>query len=373
MAAAAYREVVVLVPGFLGFARFGTFYYFDERMIAGLRTALEERRGAPVPVIPCAPLPTSSLSERQRHLGRYLRKLLRERITGVERLHLVGHSSGGVDAALFACREQLSGEPWGPEDAIAREKLATVTTLASPHHGTGLAASPLATALEDPLADPAALLSQAGVAARLLLALPRQMPEAAGIGASHAHDLWRFLRQVVRNRRLIEDLRPDRMEEVRRRAVLSHGVRVTCFVAGAEPRRGGRPSEAFYRELCAVTADDKSLGVGPMEAATRSLAEWMARPGAVIHSPESVVPRTLDARLSDGVVNSARQLLDPGDASQFGGFVVGDHADILGHYDRQDALIEGDLLDAGLLHSGAGFGDDEFFALLHRVADAISK
>lgn len=371
MVAPAYREVVILVPGFLGFARFGTFYYFDERMIAGLRMALEERRGARVPVIPWAPLPTSGLLERQRHLSNYLRRLLQERISGVERLHLVGHSSGGVDAVLLACRERLSGEPWGRDDAVYREKLASVTTLAAPHHGTGLAASLLAAALENPLGDPSAVLSQARVVARLLKSLPREMPEAAGMQAAHARDIARFAWQVFRNRRLIQDLRPDRMEEVRQRVVLTPGVRITCFVAGAEPRASGRPSEAFYRELYALTADETSLDIGPMDPATRSLAEWMARPGEVICSPESILPRTIDAQLSDGVVNSARQLLDPSDASQFGGFVVADHADILGHYDRQDALIEGDLLEAGLLHSGAGFGDDEFFSLLHRIADAM--
>ncbi len=58
-------------------------------------------------------------------------------------------------------------------------------------------------------------------------------------------------------------------------------------------------------------------------------------------------------------------MLNPSDASQFGGFVVADHVDVLGHHDRVDALIEGDLLDAGLLHSGAGSGDDPFYELLH--------
>ncbi len=370
MAAPEYREVVVLVPGFLGFARFGTLYYFDPRMIAGLRAALEERRGTKVPVIPCAAPPTSGLEKRQRHLGAYLRRLLGERLRGVERLHLVGHSSGGVDAVLLACRARLSGEPWEREDATFRDKLASVTTLAAPHHGTGLAASPLAMALEDPLADPMAALSQAPTAARLLGSI-RGMPEAAGLATAHPFDLLRFVAQVARNRRLIEDLRPERMEEVRRRAALTPGVRVTCFVAGAEPRPTGRPSEAFYRELCALTADERTLAVGPMDAAARSLAEWMVRPGAIIRSAVSALPRSIDARLSDGVVNSARQLWDPRDQSQFGAFVVADHLDLLGHYDLEDALVEGAVLESGLLHSGAGFGDDEFYELLGRIADGL--
>jgi hypothetical protein len=53
--------------------------------------------------------------------------------------------------------------------------------------------------------------------------------------------------------------------------------------------------------------------------------------------------------------------------------VVADHGDVLGHYDRQDALIGGKPYNAGLFHSGAAFGDDEFFGVYRRVAEAILK
>ena len=43
--------------------------------------------------------------------------------------------------------------------------------------------------------------------------------------------------------------------------------------------------------------------------------------------------------------------------------MIADHADVLGHYDRQDALIEGSSYNAGSFHSGAGVVDDEFFKL----------
>ena len=74
-----------------------------------------------------------------------------------------------------------------------------------------------------------------------------------------------------------------------------------------------------------------------------------------------------------GVVNTVRQIVNPGRRGEVGGFVVADHADVLGHYDRQDALIGGKPYNAGLFHSGAAFGDDEFFGLYRRVAEAILK
>ena len=77
--------------------------------------------------------------------------------------------------------------------------------------------------------------------------------------------------------------------------------------------------------------------------------------------------------LNDGVVSTVRQIVNAGRREELGGFVVADHADVLGHYDRQDALIGGKPYNTGLFHSGASFGDDEFFGLYRRVAQAILK
>jgi hypothetical protein len=52
-------DVIVLVPGFLGFARLGGFYYFADRLMAVIRGLLEEGLERPVPVVPCTTLPTT--------------------------------------------------------------------------------------------------------------------------------------------------------------------------------------------------------------------------------------------------------------------------------------------------------------------------
>src|SRR5262249_6176649 len=95
------------------------------------------------------------------------------------------------------------------------------------------------------------------------------------------------------------------------------------------------------------------------------------RPGLVIRSECAEMPAVFDARLNDGVVNTIRQLVDPDDERQIGGFVVADHGDVLGHYDRQDALIDGPPFNAGLFHSRAGCGDAEFSPLSRRVPTAL--
>src|SRR5436305_14156235 len=97
-------DVVVLVPGFLGFTRFGGFYYFADRLLAVMRGLLEEALGYPVPVVPCTTLPTESLAKRQRHLVGYLGDLCATSLSGVERtlvrvahILLIGPRTGGVD------------------------------------------------------------------------------------------------------------------------------------------------------------------------------------------------------------------------------------------------------------------------------------
>ena len=53
------------------------------------------------------------------------------------------------------------------------------------------------------------------------------------------------------------------------------------------------------------------------------------------------------------------------------GVIVGDHADVLGDYDRIDIATE-QPMNTGIFRSGAGFGDDQFFELYRRVASALS-
>src|SRR5712692_2560543 len=118
-------DVVVLVPGFLGFSRFGGFYYFADRLVAVLRGLLEEPLGYPVPVVPCTTLPTDSLQKRQEVLLQSLEDFCRE-LSGVERLHLIGHSTGGVDAQLLACTKSFDRHAWGKKTNAVRKKIKSV-------------------------------------------------------------------------------------------------------------------------------------------------------------------------------------------------------------------------------------------------------
>src|SRR5882672_4223661 len=98
-------QALALIPGFLGFDHRRGTTYFADRFIAGLRTRLENKCGGPFPVVPVSTLPIGSLAERQERLLSDLAKL--DGKLGYPRWHLLGHSTGGVDAAMLARTQRL--------------------------------------------------------------------------------------------------------------------------------------------------------------------------------------------------------------------------------------------------------------------------
>ena len=365
-------DVVVLVPGFLGFSRFGGFYYFAERVVAVLRGVLEERLGYPVQVVPCTTHPTHALVKRQRHLLDYLGNLCAKTLSGVERIHLVGHSTGGVDAQRLTCTKPLDGRVWNQKANAVRRKIKSVVTISAPHYGTCLADSWLAYWAENPFARWAPIVHGITLGYHVLRLVPQELPTIQRVQL--ARDVIAFLAEVAFHRELIADLRPANMEKLRSTLTPEPGIALTCFVTGTELRaRRERPSDSFFTDMYDLTKGDGNASAA-VDGCRRLLQDLIkGQPDLVIRSDQSRMPGAIHVELNDGVVNTIRQVVDPDDRSQVGGFVVADHADVLGHYDRQDSLIEGTPYNAGLFHSGAGFGDDEFFKLYRRVAEAILR
>lgn len=123
---------VYFVPGMFGFARLGTFDYFTH-----LRVGLEERfRRAGIEVlfedVPAPP--TSSL----RHRTRILATTVARTATGEQGpIHLVGHSTGGLDVRLLLSPNAHIG--LAPELLSFRSRVRTAITINTPHYGTPLA------------------------------------------------------------------------------------------------------------------------------------------------------------------------------------------------------------------------------------------
>ncbi len=368
----AYSDVVVLIPGFFGFGRLGNFYYFADRVAAALRGALERELGRPTPVLALATRPVGSLAERQAYLLSRL-KAVDDTLGGVERFHLVGHSAGGLDAELLRAAHPVGGGDWGSfDDQNLRSRVASIVTIASPLYGTCLAESRAVTLFREHRGRPDAWFEAAKLVGDLgKVALERPLVHEAVL--SSIRDLsgsGRFLWELFTDQRLLTDLLPARVEAQRQHDPELADVPVTCFVVAApmvrveDPRR---PDDLFEL-LRAMTAQCHESPRAPILRTLDALGEAGV---AVVKNPMARLP-SWSASTSDGVVNSARQLLQaPG--AELGAIVMGDHADVLGHYDRVDPLTDGTPLNEGMFRSGAGFGDDQFFDLYGRVARTIGQ
>jgi triacylglycerol lipase len=124
-------EHVLLVPGFFGFGSLGEIAYFD-----GVRAVLArrfERAGVPVQITEVATLPTASIRVRAARVRDALAEIV-ARSDG--RIHIVGHSTGGLDARLaVAPTASLPSQL----EFSAYDRISTLVTVCCAHFGSPVA------------------------------------------------------------------------------------------------------------------------------------------------------------------------------------------------------------------------------------------
>lgn len=383
------EHVVFLVPGLLGFERVSTFAYFADRVVAALRASLEQILGQPVPVIAVPIPPTASLRTRQARLVKTLADRVHSLEHGYEQVqvHLVGHSTGGVDVDLLTHEQPLGGGRWSDLDSrvpALHAKLRSVISIASPHQGACIARDPTARFLRK--RDLTGIAPLLGLAARFLLSAATDVEVSEFITSSgmETAKAWRLLSDVSSRWELLDDLQPSRVPPPRPRKL--DVVRRSFVTIAGKPRPGdaaSSPADSFFRALSerasgwsTGAAEEGDLVQASVARLRRALSSEAAR-DLVIKADGTELPTAIDAGHNDGVVNSARQLIDPSDPDELAGIVVADHFDVVGYYDRflfrtdQDGEETSTMIHSGLLHSGSCFRDDQFFELYQRVANAI--
>jgi hypothetical protein len=121
---------IYLSPGLFGFNQIGAYAYF-KHLERGLAKRLNDAgREARLHLVEAAP--TASIRRRAISL---VSEMARSEQPG-DTIHLVGHSTGGLDARLVACRTSSLGDH--RIDAL-RPRIRSVTTMNTPHFGTPLA------------------------------------------------------------------------------------------------------------------------------------------------------------------------------------------------------------------------------------------
>jgi hypothetical protein len=360
------RELVIMVPGFLGFERLGGFAYFADHLAATLRASLESRTRRRTPVIPLGTLPAGSLVARQAVLLEqlvYWNQRLRP-----QRIHLVAHSSGGVDAYFATAATTLSGSAWTAEQQEARKRIATIACMGTPFLGTTLSDSEVARFLAGSRHLPPSLREVVGISTGLfhllkeneaslerLAAIARGIPAAAGM-----------VTQLACHRELIGELSPRQMLERYQKLERDLQPKLACFASFVEPPEPAH-SSSFFRRLYGYTAQHTENPIGgELLDANKKLLE-----GARVIRGATAARVALSASSNDGVVNTLRQLPPGARAEDVAGVVIADHADLLGYFDRVDPRT-GQESQISIFRSGATFRDDQFFELFDAVAQRLT-
>jgi pimeloyl-ACP methyl ester carboxylesterase len=388
------EHAVFLVPGLLGFENFSSFRYFGDRVVSALRSGLEARLGSRVPVLALPIAPTASLAERQRRLVRSLADRLHQLEHGHKALkvHLVGHSTGGVDANLLTHARPRGASAWSEVDPRAgalRDRIRSVISIGSPLQGACIIRDPAARLLSD--RDPRGLPGVLRMLGLFAVSAIKDV-EVGDFTASSLHELGktaRFVQEISKRWALLDDLDPSKAIDV---DGLSKNVVRRSFVTLAGRAKLGEasvtPPDSFFRALTELAEGWKTGCAEEGERVLQSVARLKQALTAenadklLLRAPGIEVPDMLDAGHNDGVVNSARQLIDPSDPHELAGIVLADHFDVVGYYDRfvyrpdPDGHLGSEKQQqvlAGLLHSGCNFRDDQLFQLYHRVADVIAS
>lgn len=372
----AKRCYIYLIPGFFGFADLGGITYFHH-----IREILEElfaQHGITPEVHYVSTLPTGSIRKRAAMLYHEIEATALDPDVPI---HLIGHSTGGLDARLFASPNVSLLKDLHAESIASRVK--TVVSVSTPHLGTPLAqffnsllgqkllyAISMTTiyALRFGKFPLSAMFSLVGVIAKLDDHLGwkdnilDQFYENlfADLNGEHMEEVGEYLESIRQDQALLGQLTPGGIDLLNAAVQDRPGTRYGCVITqarrpelgslkdvGFEPYRLG--SHAMYRFLYWLTSF------------VPEYPDITTHQRAVLQRAYGGVP---ECDVSDGVVPTW---------SQFHGEIIramwADHLDVCGHFtdpDRQPPHID-------WLSSGTGFSRDDFEGLWSDVVDFILR
>ncbi len=365
---------VYLIPGFFGFANFGEFKYFThvKRTLANLLSA----RGLVAAFHEVRILPTASLPRRAATLLETIASTASEGST----IHLIGHSTGGLDARLLLAPGVTLPSNCEIEPFAARVR--SVVAISSPHRG-----SPLADVLTSVMGQQLLqLLSIATIRSiqlgtlplPILVRLTRLLAPVGGLlgargglieqlyvdllrdfDAEQSKHLEAFFHLIRADRSLLPQLAPPAMELFNTRCTARPGVRYGSVISQArQPTLRGhvktglspldQASYSLFRAIYRLTA----LSPPPEPPLTQHQR-------VVLHTSYGMLP---SAAANDAIVPTLSQVWETVIAA-----VWGDHLDLLGHFDgARDRPSHRDWL-----RSGSGFNSRTFATVWSNVADFL--
>jgi triacylglycerol lipase len=366
---------VILVPGFFGFGRLGDISYF-----AGVRAALLSalaRRGVTAELYEVLTPPTASIRQRA---ARVLETLAEAAARSPSEIHLVGHSTGGLDVRLAIAETAALPTSVVFDDY---ERVRSVVSLACPHYGTAAATyftRPLGRVLLRFGARYGALMLERGrLPLKILLRLGyvvvrlrdpfRRHPSTFDqlyeqllndLNDDRRQELALFLRQIADEQALLFQLTPagcDLLNACTLDPPLAYGSIVTC---AAPPR-----FRLLLRSLLQLYTQIMYPLYWFLHRVSREKNDDLRRyhDAQQLSVVDTGLGRAVQGSDSDGVVPSL---------SQVWGRVLhvarADHLDVVGQYGAVGSEGGGDWLP-----SSSGFDRVAFEAVWDAVADFIAS
>ena len=370
------RHSIFLVPGFFGFANLGELKYFGH-----VREFLLQRGaslGLDLRVQVVKTHPTASLSLRA---ARLLDTIAATPIAGRGAIHLIGHSSGGLDCRLvMAPNVRL---PTASDHRRFTDRVRTVVTVSTPHYGTPVASFftgllgqkllqvlslstiyllrfghlPIAVLLQ--LGALVARLDNLGVNSALLDELFGKLLEDFSVGRRRA--VQRLFHEVAQDQGLLVQLTPETMD---------------LFNALTHDRSGVRYGSVTTRAQPPGVRSTLAAGLDPSAQATHAIYRTLYRLAAQ-------VPRARRAQLSTGQARALRHAygtlptVKANDGlvptrSQVWGHVIhaaqADHLDVISHFGDPS----GTPPHFDWLATGSEFNQDKFEAVWCAVVEYIA-
>ncbi len=367
------RHHIYLVPGFFGFANLGDLKYF-----AHATDVLEgqfSRLGLDVAVHSVRTSPTASVRKRAIRL---LETMI-DTAEGDGPIHLIGHSSGGLDARLLLAAGASLTEDLPADEYAARVR--SVVTVATPHHGTPLV-SVFLTLLGPKLLQLFSLATMytlrygrlpLGVLMRMGSILVR-LDNATGKDAldqlynelladfsdERRTAIRDFFAEVGQDQSLLNQLLPAGMDVFNACTRNQADVRYGCVLARARPPG---VSSTLAAGLSGYAQASHALYAAMYNLSARTPQDRAPMPTwdqiQAMRSHWGDVP---DLRANDGIVPTLSQLHGEVIAA-----VRADHHDLIGHFND----TEHDPPHYDWLMSGSGFKRREFEGLWASIADWI--
>jgi len=357
------RHHVLLIPGFFGFEALGDMRYF-----VGVTEHVErafEEQGHEVVVSEVDTLPTASLRARASRVLDHAAAL------DDGPLHLVGHSTGGLDARLaIAASASL---PTDADPAAVQERVASVVTVCTPHGG-----SPLASFFGGVAGQPLLrLVTALGVLVVRRMPLPvdllvklgnlvRRADDLAGLDDTVLDELYRdllggfdeerraelvrLLEQIHDDTSLVFQLTPEGTDLLDAATGDPPETRYGCVVARA-PRPALRTTLAHRQDIYAQTLHVVFALLHTVVSRGRSRATADDAQRAALREALGEV----SDRDNDGIVPTLTQAW-----GEVVGAVSADHLDVVGHF--------GGGFGTDWLPAATEFGDADFESLWTDIA-----